>query len=122
MPKASDSIGMASRVNLIFSKNWNSGFQLRVILLPAQGTFGNGGRHFWSSQLGERYVLWASCGPGEARDAAKRPATPRAVPTTSNYLAQSVSNSEVEKPWVRGVREAWPAASSEFNSGADGGK
>ena len=36
--------------------------------------------------------------------------------------AQNIRNSEGEKFWLRGFTEDWPVASSEFNSGAGGGK
>lgn len=55
------------------------------------GTFENVQKHFWLSQLGER-CYW----PGMA---AKHPTMHRRALTAKDFLAQSVSSAEAEKPW-----------------------
>lgn len=37
----------------------------------------------------------------EAREPVEHPTTSDMVPTTENYLAQNISDADVEKPWCR---------------------
>ena len=82
MPKDSDSIGMASRV---FSKDYNSGFQLTVILPLPRAHLAMAGAVLVCTAPGETCAV-SFCGPRASRDAAKRPSVPMAPAVLNTHL------------------------------------